>query len=197
MTTTTTTHTLRTAAAALLGTALIAGAVFAGVPDYAYANTQTVGGKASTDVYLATDDSKIIASVPTQINMAVSADGALTGPNAETTQIINGSIFGIHVSNIAVAEENNFSIVSDTSSATANDSLQVALTPNKGTTLQFAELISGKEITTTDWNLAKKDATGSTINLSTSGSLVNITKDLSTSQKFATISWTFAPGTLS
>lgn len=193
----TTIHPLRIAVATLAGSALIASAIFAGIPSQAYANTQIKNGTATTDVYLTTDSSKIIASVPTQIDMAVSGDGTLTGPDAKSTQIINGSIFGIHVSNISVSEANSFSLVSSISGATANDSLQVALTPNEGTSLQLADLKSGKTIETSDWNLAKKDTTGSTIDLSTSGALVNITKDLSTSHKFATISWTFAPGTIS
>lgn len=129
--------------------------------------------------------------------MLVGADGLLTGPNAESTQIINGSVFGIHVSNINVTEQNDFSLTTSTSGATENDSIQVAVTPGSGTAIQLASYVGGKDTVGSDWNLAKSGATGSTINLTTSGALANVTKDLSTDQKFETIAWTFAAGSAS
>lgn len=129
---------------------------------------------------------------PTQINMIVQADGTMTGPSAAATQIKNGSAFGIHVSKIQTTAKNSFALES---TAKANDSASVTITPGAGTAVNLADTLSGMAITAgTDWNMAKVGATGADINLATVGKLSNITKDLAANQQFAQIDWTFAAG---
>lgn len=178
----------RYAASALIAAGLIAGgaAAVAANPADAFANT------ASTAVWLQADTDKLIVAAPTQINMIVQADGTMTGPSAAATQIKNGSAFGIHVSKIQTTAKNSFALES---TAKANDSASVTITPGAGTAVNLADTLSGMAITAgTDWNMAKVGATGADINLATAGKLSNITKDLAANQQFAQIDWTFAAG---
>ena len=193
----------RYAAAALIAAGLIAGgaAAVAANPADAFAlSPSTVAGQmsdgsgntASTAVWLQADTDKLIVAAPTQINMIVQADGTMTGPSAAATQIKNGSAFGIHVSKIQTTAKNSFALES---TAKANDSASVTITPGTGTAVNLADTISGMAITAgTDWNMAKVGTTGADINLATVGKLSNITKDLAANQQFAQIDWTFAAG---
>lgn len=148
------------------------------------------GNTASTAVWLQADTDKLIVAAPTQINMIVQADGTMTGPSAAATQIKNGSAFGIHVSKIQTTAKNSFALES---TAKANDSASVTITPGAGTAVNLADTLSGMAITSgTDWNMAKVGATGADINLATVGKLSNITKDLAANQQFTQIDWTFA-----
>ena len=191
------------AASALIAAGLIAGgaAAVAANPADAFAlSPSTVAGQmsdgsgntASTAVWLQADTDKLIVAAPTQINMIVQADGTMTGPSAAATQIKNGSAFGIHVSKIQTTAKNSFALES---TAKANDSASVTITPGAGTAVNLADTLSGMAITAgTDWNMAKVGATGADINLATVGKLSNITKDLAANQQFAQIDWTFAAG---
>ena len=189
----------RYAASALIAAGLIAGgaAAVAANPADAFAlSPSTVAGQmsdgsgntASTAVYLQADTDKLIVAAPTQINMIVQADGTMTGPSAAATQLQNGSAFGIHVSKIQTTAKNSFALES---TAKANDSASVTITPGAGTAVNLADMAitSG-----TDWNMAKVGATGADINLANVGKLSNITKDLAANQQFAQIDWTFAAG---
>ena len=149
-------------------------------------------GQGHRAVWLQADTDKLIVAAPTQINMIVQADGTMTGPSAAATQIKNGSAFGIHVSKIQTTAKNSFALES---TAKANDSASVTITPGAGTAVNLADTLSGMAITSgTDWNMAKVGATGADINLATVGKLSNITKDLAANQQFAQIDWTFAAG---
>lgn len=198
----------RYAASALIAAGLIAGgaAAVAANPADAFAlspstvSPSTVavqmsdgsGNTASTAVWLQADTDKLIVAAPTQINMIVQADGTMTGPSAAATQIKNGSAFGIHVSKIQTTAKNSFALES---TAKANDSASVTITPGAGTAVNLADTLSGMAITAgTGWNMAKVGATGADINLATVGKLSNITKDLAANQQFAQIDWTFAAG---
>ena len=98
------------------------------------------GNTASTAVWLQADTDKLIVAAPTQINMIVQADGTMTGPSAAATQIKNGSAFGIHVSKIQTTAKNSFALES---TAKANDSASVTITPGAGTAVNLADTLSG------------------------------------------------------
>ena len=192
----------RYAASALIAAGLIAGgaAAVAANPADAFAlSPSTVAGQmsdgsgntASTAVWLQADTDKLIVAAPTQINMIVQADGTMTGPSAAATQIKNGSAFGINVSKIQTTAKNGFALES---TAKANNSASVTITPGAGTAVNLADTLSGKAIT--DWDMAKVGATGANINLATVGKLSNITIDLAENQQFAQIDWTFAAGNM-
>lgn len=60
-------------------------------------------------------------SVPSSINYVVKADGTMTGPDAASAMVQNHSNFQVHVSSVAVNENNGFTIVADaTNSGVAN-----------------------------------------------------------------------------
>lgn len=98
------------------------------------------GNTASTAVWLQADTDKLIVAAPTQINMIVQADGTMTGPSAAATQIKNGSAFGIHVSKIQTTAKNGFALES---TAKADDSASVTITPGAGTAVNLADTLSG------------------------------------------------------
>lgn len=188
----------RYAAAGLIAAGLMLGAA---APAFALEASSTAGtmsdgssNTATTDVYLQANSDKLIVAAPTQINMVVQADGTLTGPSAAATQLVNGSVFGVHVKNIKATAENGFALEQ---TAAANDSVSMNITPGNGTAVNLASCLDGgKTIAGSDWNLTKKDTPGATINLTTGGTMSNITKDLSANQQFGTIDWTFAAGNL-
>lgn len=188
----------RYAAAGLIAAGLMLGAA---APAFALEASSTPGAMsdgssntATTDVYLQANSDKLIVAAPTQINMVVQADGTLTGPSAAATQLVNGSVFGVHVKNIKATAENGFALEQ---TAAANDSVSMNITPGSGTAVNLASCLDGgKTIAGSDWNLAKKDTPGATINLTTGGTMSHITKDLSANQQFGTINWTFAAGNL-
>lgn len=176
-------QSIKQGAARYAAAALIAGGLMLGAaPTFAFASPEVpfIGSHAFTNVYLHADTNKLTVSAPTQINMIVQADGTMTGPSAAATQIKNGSAFGIHVSKIQTTAKNSFALES---TAKANDSASVTITPGAGTAVNLADTLSGMAITAgTDWNMAKVGATGADINLATVGKLSNITKDLAASQ---------------
>lgn len=176
---------------------LIAGGLMLGAaPTFALASPEVgfIGSHASTNVYLQANSNKLIVSAPTQINMIVQADGTLTGPSAAATQLQNGSVFGVHVKNIKATAENSFAFEE---TAATSDSVSMNITPANGTAVNLASCLNGgKDVADSDWNLTKKDTDGATIDLTTGGTLSNVTKDLSTNQQFGTINWTFAAGNL-
>ena len=176
---------------------LIAGGLMLGAaPTFALASPEVglIGSHAFTNVYLQADSNKLIVSAPTQINMIVQADGTLTGPSAAATQLQNGSVFGVHVKNIKATAENSFALEE---TAATSDSVSMNITPANGTAVNLASCLNGgKDVADSDWNLTKKGTDGATIDLTTGGTLSNVTKDLSTNQQFGTIDWTFAAGNL-
>ena len=143
----------------------------------------------------ADDPSQIEWTAPTQIPFAASADGTLVGPSADALQIQNESVFPIHLTKISVAAESGWNVVSD---VTADTSVTDAVSFSVGagsTTVSASDALSGKDVSTsTDFNMSAKDVSGSAINIDTSGNLARSTKDLSTAQKAATVSWTVAVG---
>lgn len=182
----------RYAAGALLAASLLAGVAFAPATQ-AFA-ADTVDGQASTGVYLQADSTKLVASVPTQINVQVNGDGSFITPSSSATKIQNGSIFGIHVSKIQTTAMNDFNLVADASSADENNAIEFNVTPDSGTPVTLADTTSGLSTSGSDWNMDKQGGSHDSIALTTDGSIKNVTKDLSSSQQFAQISWTFAAG---
>ena len=154
----------------------------------------TVDGQAQTGVYLQADDGKLVASVPTQIDVKVNGDGSFITPSADATKIQNGSIFGIHVANIQTTAMNDFTLVDDAAGALEDDAIEFNVTPDSGAAVSLADTTSGLDLSGTDWNLDKMGGDHDAISLTTDGAINNITKDLSASQQFAQINWTFAAG---
>lgn len=129
-------------------------------------------------------------SVPTVIPFAVTAkDGTLVGPDASATQIVNKSVFPIHVTKMAVAEQSPFHVVSDTSHSTTENDIQFTIHGAKAA----ADVDLSKDVS---WDMEYAASSDKNhINLdTTNGKVARVTADLSKAQKVATITWTLAAG---
>jgi hypothetical protein len=165
-------------------------------------------GVAKTKVYIVADDTKILASAPSEIHVKINGDGTFITPDATAAKIVNKSIFGIRVSKITVSESNSFNIVNSSAQSSTTDAINMTITPNSGTPIDLSDYKNGgKSITdTTDWDIQKASAvtTGTDgtqtatdeIALTYAGSIANVTKDMGQEHEFAEISWTFAAGTI-
>ena len=179
------------ATTAALAVSMMPAMAFAADPSTT-AGTETEQGSADTAVYLEADDSMLVVGAPTEIHVKAKADGTFVTPTAASTQITNGSIFGIHVDKVTATAENSFALVKGTS--TSNDAVSYTVTPNSGTAINIADYVDGVDITGSDWDMTKDGTDGDHLNLTTAGSIANVTKDLNTDQKFATLTWTFQAG---
>ena len=174
-------------AAVACGLALV-GTVAA--PVAALADTTTNGTTGSTRVEVVATDAgnQITFSVPTVIPFHASADGTLEGPSADSTKITNLSVFPIHVTNMAVAAEHDWNLVPDANQSSADNSLSFNV--HGVTAAASTDLASD-----INWNMSHKDdGAKASIALATSGAVSHVKKDISTSTKIATITWTLAAG---
>lgn len=171
----------------------LAGAMAAAVLATAVASPVSAfaaGTAKSTDVKMHADDSNLVITVPTAIDFVMAPDGTLT---AADTQIVNGSNFAIHVSDVAVAKAGNYTLVADAASATEDNAVQ------------FSFGVEGAQITAHNANKSmltkskydmgpKADDTSDTLTIKASGKAKNIKENISTEQTVANITWTFGVG---
>lgn len=188
------------AAAVACGLALAA-TVFAPVAAFAAeTNSTSVSGSntGSTEVTVIaekgtepdhTDEDQLAFEVPTKIAFAAKADGTLVGPSASATQIVNKSVFGIHVTNVAVAAADGWNYVADASTATQDNAISFTLN-------NVNAAVDGNVSTSPAWNMAYAGSTdpSDSVKITTAGKVARVTNDLSTAQKAATITWTLAAG---
>lgn len=174
---------------ALATTALAPAAAFAGNKSVENSNSGTTdvtiqvekGGASGQEDQLAFD-------VPTVIPFAAKADGTLVGPSADTTQIVNKSVFPIHVTKMAVAQQDPFHIVDDVTTSTGTNDVQFTVHGAKAAA--SVDLLANAA-----WNMGYAGTDTDHINLdTTSAKIARVTANLSTAQKAATITWTLAAG---
>ena len=166
---------------ALAATALAPAAAFA-----ATGNTGTTEVTVTAEKDPATGADQLAFEVPTKIAFAAKANGELVGPSASATQIRNLSVFGIHVTNIAVSAADGWNLVSDT---TGSEKDAIAFTLN-GVQAQASADVSADA----KWNMAYAGAQGDSIDVAAEGKIARVTKDLKTEQRAATVTWTLAAG---
>lgn len=156
-------------------------------PAFADGNSQT------TKVTLKTDptNTQITWTVPTEIPFAAQADGTLVGPSADALKITNGSVFPIHVTNVAAMQASPFNLVTDVSQG--SDANAVSFTMKTGsTTVDAATGMDTSKIA--DYNMGYAKSGTDTIALETAGKLARANVDLTTAQQAATVTFTAAPG---
>ena len=151
-----------------------------------YVNTNT----GSTEVVItaakdADGNDQLAFEVPTQIAFAAKADGTLVGPSAESTKIVNKSVFGIHVTNMAVTAADGWTLAED--AATSNADNSVSFTLNGVAAAASAYLDAA-------WNMGYAGSDSDSIAIASEGKVSHVTKDLSSAQKAATVTWTLAAG---
>lgn len=181
----------RLRACCAVGAALVAAAALAAAsapPASAASNTGT------TEVTVQADPDALLAfRVPTLIPFYAAADGTLTGPTPEATQIVNESVFGIHVVEAQVSAASPWTIASDAAAGSAENMMDFQFGPS--TQLDAAAALSGSD-TSADpsFNMGYQGSGSEAVSISTSGDVARVTVDLSTPQQTATIAWTVAPG---
>ena len=162
------------------------------------ANTTTdAGNTGTTDVTVVTnaDQTQLKFSVPTEYPFAADSAGVLTGPSDEASQIVNLSIFPIHVTGIDVAEQNGWNVVADVAAADTTNNAQFTL--NNKTTATKASDAKGHVDVSNDANYDMSYAGSATDKVTvttTDGKVSKVTKDLTAKDKLAQITWTLAAG---
>ena len=149
----------------------------------------------TTEVTVEADTSNIKVEVPTQIPFLVQADGSLITASEKTFSIVNMSQFDVHVTNMQVDAENDWNIVASAASSSNDNSIDFSIGPKEDQIKASEALGSGIDISSRpEWNLGYHGSETQSINLTCSGNVSHVTKDLQTASKVATITWTVAAG---
>ena len=173
---------------ALATTALAPAAAFAA------GNTTTVtsGNTGTTDVTVQVQKDQgvdqLAFEVPTVIPFAAKANGELIGPSANETKIVNKSVFPIHVTGMSTSVQGTgWSLVADASKSTSENSLSFEL--NSVSAATPADLSAN-----TAWDMGYAGSGKDSVAITSTGKVSHVTKDLSSAQKAATVTWTLAAG---
>lgn len=174
---------------ALATTALAPAAAFAA------GNTTTVtsGNTGTTDVTIqvekdAQGKDQLAFDVPTVIPFAAKADGTLIAPKPDKIKIVNKSVFPIHVTKMSTsADGTGWSLVADASNSANENSLSFEL--NGVSAATPADLSANKA-----WNMSYEGSGKNSVAIASTGKVSHVTKDLSSAQKAATVTWTLAAG---
>ena len=96
------------------------------LPTSAWANAGT------TQVTVEADPSSVIEyDVPTELPFYVAADGTLTGPTPSACQIVNKSVFGIHVTEVSVTKADGWNLATSAQSGSMINSIDFQFGPKK------------------------------------------------------------------
>lgn len=179
--------------AVVCGLALAATAL---APAAALADNTSVVDKntSSTEVTIeaekdAQDKDQLAFEVPTKIPFAAKADGTLVGPTAKETQIVNKSVFPIHVTSMDVSTgDTGWKLVAEASSE-ATDVNQLSFKLNDVSAAAHADLRGDAR-----WNMGYSGSTTGSIDINSEGKVANVNFDLSQPKTAATITWTLAAG---
>lgn len=126
--------------------------------------------------------------VPTKIPFAAKANGELIGPSANETKIVNKSVFPIHVTGMSTSVQGTgWSLVADASKSTSENSLSFEL--NSVSAATPADLSKDAH-----WNMGYEGSGKNSVAITSTGKVSHVTKDLSSAQKAATVTWTLAAG---
>ena len=192
------TRNLNGARALVVGAGLALALAMSAAPTPALAE----GRVGTTDVTIKTEIDNIKFAAPTVIPFVASADGTLQGPSEDATTIDNLSAYGIHVTNMKVTAKNDWTIVADAKTGSAQNSIDFKVGPDK------AEKDASSATQTTGLDLSKDasfdmkyqgiaDGTDK-IKLNVSGHVARVTRDIyhatGTGDQVASITWTVEPG---
>ena len=173
---------------ALATTALAPAAAFAA------GNVVTSGNTGTTDVTIEVEkdaqgkQDQLAFEVPTVIPFAAKANGELIGPSKDATKIVNNSVFPIHVTGMSTsAKGTGWSLVADAENSSETNSLSFEL--NGVSAFKPADLSADKS-----WNMGYAKSGNDSVAIASTGKVAHVTKDLSSAQKAATVTWTLAAG---
>lgn len=187
---------------ALAATALAPAAAFAA----GNATTVTNGNTGTTDVTVQVQKdqgvNQLAFEVPTVIPFAAKANGELVGPSASETRIVNLSVFPIHVTGMSTsAKGTGWSLVADASKSASENSLSFELSADPAADPaadSFAGAVSASDprdlSKDANWNMGYAGSGKDSVAIASTGKVSHVTKDLSSAQKAATVTWTLAAG---
>lgn len=165
-------------------------------PAAAFADNSTLvkdGNTGTTEVTVKAkkDDQgndQLAFEVPMVIPFAAKADGTLVGPSADTTKIVNLSVFPIHVTGMSTfTKGTGWSLVADASKSSETNALSFEL--NGVSAANPGNLSADKA-----WNMGYAGSGTDSVAITSKGKVAHVTKDLSKAQKAATVTWTLAAG---
>lgn len=132
--------------------------------------------------------------VPTELPFHAAADGTLTGPSPEACQIVNESIFGIHVTQVGVTPSDGWSLAADVLSTSVQNAIDFQFGPQLQ--INAIDAVSETMDVSKDasFNMGYAGSDTAAIDIDSSGSIARVSMDLTKKASVATISWTVAPG---
>lgn len=161
------------------------------LPTSAWANAGT------TQVTVEADPSSVIEyDVPTELPFYVAADGTLTGPTPSACQIVNKSVFGIHVTEVSVTSSGNWNITSDATKGEGQNIIDFQFGPKKQVDA-FAAMSRVDVSSDASFNMGYKGSGSEVVSIDSSGNVARLTHDIAKPIPVATISWTVAAGSAS
>ena len=161
------------------------------LPTSAWANAGT------TQVTVEADPSPVIEyDVPTELPFYVAADGTLTGPTPSACQIVNKSVFGIHVTEVSVTSSGNWNITSDATKGEGQNIIDFQFGPKKQVDA-FAAMSRVDVSSDASFNMGYKGSGSEVVSIDSSGNVARLTHDITKPIPVATISWTVAAGSVS
>lgn len=161
------------------------------LPTSAWANAGT------TQVTVEADPSSVIEyDVPTELPFYVAADGTLTGPTPSACQIVNKSVFGIHVTEVSVTPADGWNIVSSAEVGSGINSIDFQFGPIKQ--IDALSAINQVDVSSdASFNMGYAGSGKETVSIDSSGDVARLTHDITKPIPVATISWTVAAGSAS
>lgn len=161
------------------------------LPTSAWANAGT------TQVTVEADPSSVIEyDVPTELPFYVAADGTLTGPTPSACQIVNKSVFGIHVTEVSVTPADGWNIVSSAEVGSGINSIDFQFGPIKQ--IDALSAINQVDVSSdASFNMGYAGSGKETVSINSSGDVARLTHDITKPIPVATISWTVAAGSAS
>ena len=161
------------------------------LPTSAWANAGT------TQVTVEADPSSVIEyDVPTELPFYVAADGTLTGPTPSACQIVNKSVFGIHVTEVSVTKADGWNLATSAQSGSMINSIDFQFGPKKQIDA-FAAMEIVDVSNDASFNMGYKGSGKEAVSIDSSGDVARLTHDITKPIPVATISWTVAAGSAS
>ena len=188
---------LKAPVCALAGLSLMAGAV---APVVAMADVTGNTGQTQVTLEASADLSNLTITVPTDLVLVADGAGDIIGPkDSGAYDIVNGSVYGVHVSNIKTTALNGTNIVADASASDAKDSISVDMTFTGGTkapgaAIKMSDTLTGKTNPGIDLGYKGIEGEKNKASATFTGKAKNLSKDYTSGQKVATIDYTFAVG---
>ena len=134
--------------------------------------------------------------VPTELPFYVAADGTLTGPTPSACQIVNKSVFGIHVTEVSVTKADGWNLATSAQSGSMINSIDFQFGPKKQIDA-FAAMEIVDVSNDASFNMGYKGSGKEAVSIDSSGDVARLTHDITKPIPVATISWTVAAGSAS